>query len=77
MESHRVNSIISGRSPPLYCTLTLIAMYGHQNKADYLLYSIFGLRVLDDGTVTFYREIKLKLGFGVVIILTIKYTCNS
>ena len=31
-----------------------------------LLYSIFGLRVPDDGTVTFYREIKLKMGFGVV-----------
>ena len=30
------------------------------------LYSIFGLRVPDDGTVTFYREIKLKMGFGVV-----------
>ena len=29
-------------------------------------YSIFGLRVPDDGTVTFYREIKLKMGFGVV-----------
>ena len=27
MESQRVNSIISGRSPPLYCTLTLITMY--------------------------------------------------
>ena len=26
MESHRVNSIISGRSPPLRCTLTLITM---------------------------------------------------
>ena len=26
---------------------------------------IFGLRVPDDGTVTFYREIKLKMGFGV------------
>ena len=31
-----------------------------------LLYSIFGLRVPDDGTVAFYREIKLKMGFGVV-----------
>ena len=30
-----------------------------------LLHSIFGLRVPDDGTVTFYREIKLKMGFGV------------
>ena len=27
---------------------------------------IFGLRVPDDGTVAFYREIKLKMGFGVV-----------
>ena len=30
-KSHRVNRIISGRSPPLYCTLTLITMQGHQN----------------------------------------------
>ena len=29
-----------------------------------LLYS-FGLRVPDNGTVTFYIEIKLKMGFGV------------
>ena len=28
MESHRVNSIISGGSPPLHCTLT---MKGHHN----------------------------------------------
>ena len=27
---------------------------------------MFGLGVPDDGTVTFYREIKLKLGFGIV-----------
>ena len=27
-----VNSIMSGRSPLLYCTLTLIAMQGHQIK---------------------------------------------
>ena len=35
-----------------------------------LLYSILYLRIIirvpDDGTVTFYREIKLKMGFGVV-----------
>ena len=30
---HWVNSIISGRSPPLYCTLTLIAMQGHQKNS--------------------------------------------
>ena len=30
-----------------------------------LLYSVFELRVPVGGTVTFYREIKLKMGFGV------------
>ena len=30
---HWANSIISGRSPPLYCTLTLIAMQGHQKNS--------------------------------------------
>ena len=41
-------------------------MYGHQNKSRLVtIYSIFGLRVPDHGKVTFYREIKLKLGFGV------------
>ena len=27
---------------------------------------MYGIRVPDDGTVTFYIEIKLKMGFGVV-----------
>ena len=36
-----MDSIISGRSPPLYCTLTLISMQGHQN------HNPFYLRVLD------------------------------
>ena len=31
---HWVNSIISGRSPPLYCTPTLIAMQGHQKNSE-------------------------------------------
>ena len=35
MESHRVNSIIPGRSPPLYRTLVLIAMQGHQNRGNH------------------------------------------
>ena len=30
--NHWVNSIMSGRSPPLYCTLILIAMQSHQKK---------------------------------------------
>ena len=41
-------------------------LYGRSRITTGLLYSIFGLRVSDDGTVTFYREIKLKMGFGVV-----------
>ena len=64
MEPHRVNSILSGRSPPLHCALTLITMQGHQNN---LLFSIYRLRVPDYGTVILYREVKLKMGFGVVI----------
>ena len=32
MKHYWVNSIMLGRSPPLYCTLTLIAMQGHQKK---------------------------------------------
>ena len=31
-KQHWVNSIMSGRSPPLYCTFTLIAMQGHQKN---------------------------------------------
>ena len=43
-----------------------------------LQYSIFGLSVQHDGTETFYRQIKLKSGFGVVlVIITIKHTWNS
>ena len=38
-------SIISGRSPPLYCTLTLISMQGHRN------HNHFYLRVLDYSVV--------------------------
>ena len=46
-------------------------------KTDWLLYSIFGLRVPDDGTVIFYREIKLKMGFGVVSLLLLVITMNT
>ena len=31
---------MSGRSPPLYCTLTLIAMQGHQTKTETMYYVI-------------------------------------
>ena len=31
-------------------------LYGRSRITTGLLYSIFGLRVSDDGTVTFYRE---------------------
>ena len=36
-----------------------------QQQQQQQLYSMNGIRVPDDGTVTFYRE-KLKMGFGVV-----------
>ena len=62
-------------------TLTVIyELYVRSRITTGLLYSIFGLiiRVIDDGTVTFYREIKLKIGFGVVHCCDDKkYTCNS
>ena len=41
-------------------------MYERSRITTGLLYSIFRLRVPDDGTVIFYREIKLKMGLGVV-----------
>ena len=41
-------------------------LYGRSRITTGLLYSIFGLRVPDGGTVTFDREIKLKMGFSVV-----------
>ena len=51
MESHRVNSIISGRSPPLHCTLlTLIPMYvgtPKQKQTIVVIIQFFGLKVPD------------------------------
>ena len=44
----------------------LLTIYGRSRITTGLPYSIFGLRVPDDGTVAFYRQIKLKMGFGVV-----------
>ena len=41
-------------------------LYGRSRITTGLLYSIFGLRFPDDGTVTFYREIKSKMRFDVV-----------
>ena len=41
---HQVSSKISGRSPPLYCTLTLISMQGHQNHNPFYLSRSSGLQ---------------------------------
>ena len=41
-------------------------LYGRSRIITGLLYSIFGLRVPDDGTLALYREIKFKMRFGVV-----------
>ena len=73
MESHGINSIIPGRSPPLhYYTLTLITMYGHQNKSRLVVVQYFWtrLRVPDYGTVMFLREIKLEIGSGVTVVIS-------
>ena len=47
-----------------YIPTVIYELYGRSRNTTGLLYSIFGLRVPDDGTATFYREIKLKMGFG-------------
>ena len=62
MESHRLNSIISGRSPPLHCKLTLITMEGHQNRSRLVIIQYFWTK--SSGTVIFLGEIRLKIGFG-------------
>ena len=71
MESHRVNSIISGRSPPLVILYTYINHHAgtpkQKKQTIIVIIHFFGLRVPDYGTVIFYRDIKLKIGFGVVI----------
>ena len=67
MESHRVNSIISGRSPSLHCTLTLITMSGHQNKSRLDIIQYFWTTSSRLRYSNFYRELKLKIGFGIVI----------
>ena len=41
---HQVSSIIPGRSPPFYCTLTLISMQGHQNHNYFYLSRSSGLQ---------------------------------
>ena len=42
-----------------------------------LLYNMYGIRVPDNGK-KHYREIKLKMGFVLfIVVITIKYTCNS
>ena len=69
---HRINSIISGRSPPSHCMYTNINHHVETPKQKqthyYNTYSIYGLRVPDYGTVMIlYREVKLKMVFGVVI----------
>ena len=59
MQLHRVDSIISGRSPPLYCTLTLISTQGYQN------HNHFYLRVLDYSVVCLgYSVLDAGLSFG-------------
>ena len=49
----------------IYLQLSMNYLEGLELQRAY--YTVFlDLRVPDDGTVIFYREIKLKMGFGVV-----------
>ena len=59
---HRVDSIISGRSPRLYCTLTLISMQGHQN------HNSFYLRVLDYSVVIWSYMVLERLKLNLINI---------
>ena len=52
MNAKKIHTYISGRS-----RITTGPLY---------IFSMYGIRVPDDGTVTFYREIKFKMRFGVV-----------
>ena len=47
-------------------TAVIYELYGRSRITTGLLNIIFGLRVPDDGTAAFYREINLKMGFGIV-----------
>ena len=59
---HRVDSIISGRSPPLYCSITLISIQGHQNH-------IFkNLRVPDYSVVIWSYMVLQKLKLNLINI---------
>ena len=72
--THRVDSIISGRSPPLYCTLTLISMQGHQNRNPFLY-----LRVLDYSVVIIWSYMvleKLKINLINISIYTRAWYCH-
>ena len=67
MEPHRVNSRISGRSPPLHCTLTLITMWGHQNRSRLVIIQYFWTKSSRLRYSNNSIKIKLKIGFGVGI----------
>ena len=63
MYLHRVDSIISGRSPPLYCTLlALISMQGHQN------HNPFYVRVLGYSVVIWSYMVLKRLKLNLVDI---------
>ena len=49
MESHRVNSIISGRNPPLHCLYTYINCTTHVDGSRDLFYFIFSERAARGG----------------------------
>ena len=64
-KKHWVNSIMSGRSPPLYCTLKLIAMQGHQKIVVSIVLILHWLLVgskysVQNSSVTFTKQTVLQ-----------------
>ena len=59
--------VLGSNIPTVICEL-----YGRSRITTGLLIQYFWtiIRVPDDGTVTFYREIKFKMGFGVITLVS-------
>ena len=57
----RVNSIISGRSPPLHFTFTLITMQGHRNRSRLVFKEKSELVIIQYQVVFLEKEFQTKV----------------
>ena len=60
----KVPPIMSGRSPPLYCTLTLIVMQGHQITGKTMELAIYGARQFGIKEYFFWMRWLLRIFMG-------------